>query len=127
MAKVVERSDLNKPILKRGDPVMVIAGGHKTKRPLKGQVGKISSITGALRDRVIVEGLNLFVKHQKATGPDKPAGKIKKEKSMHISNVMYYVETLKRPVRLSYSRLADGKKVRGYKDPKSKKFVQLEN
>jgi len=127
MAKKIEKCDANKPILRRGDLVMVISGGHKVKRPIKGQTGKIRAITGDLRDRVIVEGLNLFVKHQKATGPDKPAGKIQKEKSMHISNVMYYVETLKRPVRLSYSKLADGKKVRGYKDPKSKKFVQLDS
>jgi hypothetical protein len=39
---------------------------------------------------------------------------------------MYYVEKLKKPVRLVKSVLADGKKVRGYKDPSSKKFVQLD-
>ena len=124
--KVVKKVIKAKPILKRGDLVMVISGGHKRKRPIKGQIGKIKAIVGANRNRVIVEGLNLFVKHQKAQGPDKPAGKIQKERSLHISNVMYYVETLKRPVRLSYSILADGKKVRGYKDPQSDKFIQLE-
>jgi ribosomal protein L24 len=45
---------------------------------------------------------------------------------MHISNVMYYVEKLKRPVRLVKSVTADGKRVRGYKDPTTKNFVQLE-
>jgi hypothetical protein len=39
---------------------------------------------------------------------------------------MYYVEALKRPVRLVKDVAADGKRVRGYKDPKSDKFVQLE-
>ena len=29
-----------KRMLRKGDPVMVISGGHKQKRPNKGQVGK---------------------------------------------------------------------------------------
>ena len=86
--------------LKKGDPVVVIAGGNKKKRPIKGQVGKIKAVIGDNRDRVIVEGLNVFVKHQKATGPNTQSGKIQKEMSIHISNVMYYVEKLKKPVRI---------------------------
>ena len=112
--------------LKKGDPVVVIAGGNKKKRPIKGQVGKIKAVIGDNRDRVIVEGLNVFVKHQKATGPNTQSGKIQKEMSIHISNVMYYVEKLKKPVRICFDKLADGTKVRGYRDPKSKKFVQIE-
>lgn len=114
-----------KSALKKGDTVMIIAGGHKKKRPLKGQVGKIREIVGDDGDRVIIEGLNLFVRHQKATTPDKPSGKISKEKSVHISNVMYYVEKLKRPVRVCHKILADGKKVRGYRDPEKREFVQI--
>ena len=30
-------------LLKKGDKVMVISGGNKKKRPIKGQVGKIVS------------------------------------------------------------------------------------
>lgn len=114
-----------KSALKKGDTVMIIAGGNKRKRPLKGQVGKIREIVGDDSDRVIIEGLNLHVRHQKATGPDKPGGKISKEMSLHISNVMYYVEKLKRPVRLCHKILADGKKVRGYRDPEKRDFVQI--
>ncbi len=112
--------------LKKGDTVMVIAGGNKQKRALKGQVAKIKAIVGDKSDRVILEGLNLYTRHKKATAPGEEGGKIQVEKSIHISNVMYYVEALKRPVRLCKSTLADGKRVRGYKDPSSKKFVQLE-
>jgi hypothetical protein len=39
---------------------------------------------------------------------------------------MYYVEKLKKPVRLVKSLSADGKRVRGYKDPSTKKFVQID-
>jgi large subunit ribosomal protein L24 len=112
--------------LKKGDTVMVIAGGNKQKRALKGQVAKIKAIVGDKGDRVILEGLNLYTRHKKATAPGEEGGKVQVEKSVHISNVMYYVEKLKRPVRLCKSTLADGKRVRGYKDPSSKKFVQLE-
>lgn len=112
--------------LKKGDPVMVIAGGNKTKRPNKGQVSKIRAIVGDKGDRVILEGLNLFVRHKKASAPGEESGKVTVEKSVHISNVMYYVESLKRPVRLAKGIGADGKSVRGYKDPKTDTFVQLE-
>lgn len=112
--------------LKTGDPVMVISGGNSKKRVTKGQVAKIVSFSGKLNDRVIVEGLNVMTRHQRATGPNKPAGKIQKEGSIHISNVMYYVEKLKKPVRLKSKVLENGKKVRGYVSPETKEFVQLE-
>lgn len=112
--------------LRRGDPVMVIAGGNKTKRPIKGQVSKIKAIVGDKGDRVVLEGLNLFIRHKKAQSPGEEAGKVQVEAPVHISNVMYYVEKLKRPVRLVKGVSAEGKKVRGYKDPETKKFVELD-
>lgn len=112
--------------LKKGDPVMVIAGGNKNKRPIKGQVSKIKAIVGDRGERVILDGLNIFVRHKRAQGPGQEGGKVQVEKSVHISNVMYYVEAIKRPVRLVKDVAADGKRVRGYRDPKTKKFVGLE-
>lgn len=114
-----------KVLLKKGDPVMVIAGGNKNKRPNKGKVGRIKGFAGKKLDRVIVEGVNLVTRHQKQLSPEKPAGKIEKESPIHLSNVMYYVEKLKKPVRLKYTHLEDGKKVRGYLHPESKEFVQI--
>lgn len=112
--------------LKKGDTVVVIAGGNKKKRPLKGQVAKIKAIVGDKGERVLLEGLNVFVKHQKPTAPGQTGEKVQVEASVHISNVMYYVEELKKPVRLSSSVSSDGKtRVRGYKDPTTKKFVEL--
>lgn len=67
--------------IKRGDEVVVISGSHK------GQRGKVLQV---LRDkhRVIVEGVNLVKKHQKAT-QDNPEGAIlEREGSVHYSNVM---------------------------------------
>ena len=112
--------------LKTGDMVIVISGGNKNKRPIKGKTGKLIRFVGANRQRVIVEGLNMVTRHTRPTTPDKPSGKIQREAALHISNVMYYVEKLKCGVRLRVKTLADDKKVRGYIDPKTKNFVQLE-
>lgn len=127
-ARKTKKSEIEKvpTFLKKGDTVIVIAGGNKQKRPIKGQVAKIKAIVGDKGDRVVLEGLNVFVKHRKAQAPGEEGGKVQVEKSVHISNVMYYVETLKKPVRLKKSVGADGKRVRGYTDPSSKKFVQIE-
>ena len=125
MSKKQETVVRKNSLLKKGDTVMVIAGGNKKKRPLKGQVSKIVRFVGDNKDRVILEGLNLMTRHQRAAGPQKAAGKIQKEGSMHVSNVMYYVEKLKRPVRLKHQVRSDGKKVRGYSDPTTKQFVEI--
>jgi large subunit ribosomal protein L24 len=112
--------------IRRGDSVMIITGGNSknSKRVLKGQVGKVLRFVG--EERVVIEGLNMVTRHQRAAGPDKPAGKVQKEAPVHISNVMYYAEKIKRPVRLKHNKLADGTKVRGYIDSKTKKFEQID-
>ncbi len=115
-----------KTALKKGDSVMVIAGGNKNKRALKGQVAKIKAIVGEKNDRVVLEGLNLYTKHKKALAPGQESGKVQVERPVHISNVMFYADKLKKPVRLVKSLSADGKRVRGYTDPKTKKFVQID-
>lgn len=111
--------------LKKGDLVMVIAGGHEKKRPNKGKIGKILRFTGTQGDRVVVEGINMITRHVRQTRPEEKAGKIQREGSIHISNVMFYAEKIKQPVRLKTKLLSDGKKVRGYSDPTTKEFVQI--
>lgn len=111
--------------LKRGDTVMIIAGGNKIKRAHKGKTGKILRLVGEKRDRAILEGLNIFTRHTRANLPGKPSGKVPHEVGIHLSNLMFYAEKLKRAVRIKRKVLADGSKVRGYLDPKSKEFVQI--
>ncbi len=67
--------------VKTGDEVMVIAGKDKGRR------GKIKRALPA-EDRVIVEGLNIVKRHQKARGPGRPSGIIEMEAPIHVSNVM---------------------------------------
>jgi large subunit ribosomal protein L24 len=110
--------------LKRGDTVMVISGGNKKVRPIKGQTGKIVRFVDEGR-RAVVEGLNLVTRHQKAKGPGKTAGKVRMESPIQVSRLMFFAEKIKRPVRLSVNFLADGTRVRGYKNPETGKFEQI--
>ena len=67
--------------IKKGDTVQVIAGDDK------GKSGKVLEII-VLKNRAIVEGINIVTKHQKPSA-GKPEGGIKKtEASVHISNLM---------------------------------------
>jgi large subunit ribosomal protein L24 len=67
--------------IKKGDTVQVIAGDDK------GKSGKVLEIV-VLKNRAIVEGINIVTKHQKPSA-GKPEGGIKKtEASVHISNLM---------------------------------------
>jgi len=66
--------------IKSGDTVRVLAGDHK------GSEGKVLQI---LRDknRAIVEGVNLVSKHTKPSAQSPQGGIVKKEASIHISNL----------------------------------------
>jgi large subunit ribosomal protein L24 len=86
--------------LKSGDTVKVIAGDHK------GSEGKVLQIIKD-KDRVIVEGVNLVSKHTKPSAQSPQGGIVKKEASIHISNVMLVEEGV--AVRVGYKVDGDTK------------------
>ena len=63
-------------------------------------------------NKIIVEGVNIQVKHQKPMGPNRPGGLIKSEGKIDVSNAMYYDQASKKGTRLGYKFLEDGTKVR---------------
>ncbi len=72
--------------LKKGDLVRVISGSAKG-RSGKHVEGKIISIdTKTLR--VVVEGINMISKSEKPNAKNTNGGIVKKEGSIHISNLM---------------------------------------
>ena len=83
--------------LRKGDPVMVIAGKFKWK------TSTIESIDG---DFVGVEDINVAKKAVKWQWF------VKKTLPIHISNVMYYVESEKKPSKIKIETTKDGKKIR---------------
>jgi len=86
--------------IKSGDTVRVIAGDHK------GSEGKILQI---LRDknRAIVEGVNMISKHTKPSAQSPQGGIVKKEASIHISNLSLVEDG--KAVRVGYSVEGDAK------------------
>ncbi|MEO9570342.1 MAG: 50S ribosomal protein L24 [Polaribacter sp.] len=86
--------------LKSGDTVKVIAGDHK------GSEGKVLQIIKD-KDRVLVEGVNLISKHTKPSAQNPQGGIVKKEASLHISNVMLVEDGV--AVRVGYQVDGDTK------------------
>ncbi len=71
-----------KVILKKGDVVRVISG------EARGQEGKIIFID-TKKQRAVVEGVNMISKSEKPNAKNTNGGIVKKEGSIHISNLMY--------------------------------------
>ena len=86
--------------IKTGDTVKVIAGDHK------GSEGKVLQIIKD-KDRVLVEGVNLVSKHTKPSAQSPQGGIVKKEASLHISNVMLVEDGV--AVRVGYQVDGDTK------------------
>lgn len=93
--------------IKKGDRVVVISGNDK---------GTIGEVIRVLPDegRVIVQGVNIRIKHQAQTqsgGRTVPAGKIEFEAPIDISNVMLVDPKDQKPTRVRIER-EDGNPIR---------------
>jgi large subunit ribosomal protein L24 len=93
--------------IKSGDEVIVTAGKDKGKR------GKVDAIR---KDgRLLVSGVNMVKKHQKANPQSGVAGGIiDKEAPLHASNVALFNPQTEKADRVGI-RVEDGKKVRFFK------------
>jgi large subunit ribosomal protein L24 len=89
--------------LRKGDTVVVIAGKDKGKQ---GEIARVMPSS----NKVIVNGVNVAKKHQKARSQVKQAGIIDKDMPLDASNVMYVHKG--KPTRIGYRVNADGTKVR---------------
>lgn len=83
--------------LRKGDPVIVIAGRAK------GSVSVIEALDG---DMVTVKDVNVVKKAVKGQGF------IKKTLPLHVSNVAYYLADQKKATKIGIELTKDGKKVR---------------
>lgn len=81
--------------VKSNDQVVVISGKDKGK---KGKITAAFPKTG----RVIVEGVNVATKHQKARNAMQPGGIIKKELPIDASNVMLVCSKCGKATRVAH-------------------------
>jgi large subunit ribosomal protein L24 len=79
--------------IKKGDTVMVITGESK------GQKGRVLEID-RVKERAIVENINLVSKHTKPNSKAPQGGIIKKEAPVHISNLMLLDPSSGKPTRV---------------------------
>ena len=91
--------------IRKGDRVVVVTGRDK---------GKQGEVTQVLPDvsRVVVQGVNMMKRHQKARRAGEESAIIAKEASIHVSNVAHIDPSSGKPTRVGFKFLDDGRKVR---------------
>ena len=75
-------------------------------------------------DTVVVEGVAIATKHQKPRQQGVPGGIVKKEAAIDASNVMLVCPKCKKGVRVGYSVLENGNKVRVCKNKKCGAIIE---
>ena len=91
--------------IKRGDTVVVLSGRDRGKR------GQVRQVLPA-KERVVVEGVNIIKKHQRARSAGQQSEIIEREAPIHWSNVMLVDPNSDEPTRVGYRRREDGTWVR---------------
>jgi large subunit ribosomal protein L24 len=91
--------------VKKDDNVFVLSGKDA------GKSGKVLKVI-ADDSRVIVEGVNMSVKHKKPKGRYQQGGIIHQESAISSSNVMLVCSKCKRPSKTGHKILPNGEKVR---------------
>ena len=93
--------------VKSGDTVLVISGKDAGKQ------GKVLS-TNPKTGRIVVEGVNIISRHQKARKAQEKSSIVKKEGTIDVSNVMVVCPTCGKPTRIKHV-VENGKSVRACK------------
>jgi large subunit ribosomal protein L24 len=91
--------------IKKGDTVFVNSGESK------GQQGRVLEVIRK-NDRAIVEGINLVSKSTKPNAKSPQGGILKKEASVHISNLMVVDPSTGKPTRIGRKANSEGRLVR---------------
>jgi len=92
--------------IRRNDNVVVTTGKDRGKR------GRVLKVLPA-DNRVVVEGVNFISRHTRPN-PSKniKGGIVKREASLHASNVQLVCPECSTPTRIGHQILGDGRKVR---------------
>ncbi len=92
--------------VKKGDKVFVLAGRDK------GQSGEVQRVMPA-KNRAIVTGIHMVTRHMRPTQDRPEGGKLRKEASIHLSNLAL-VDPVEgdKPTRIGFRMGENGKKER---------------
>ena len=90
--------------IKKGDPVVVLTGRDK------GKTGEVTRVLSK-KNKVLVQGVSVIKRHT-APSANNPGGIIEKEKPIDISNVSLIDPKDRKPTKVGFRFLEDGRKVR---------------
>ena len=95
--------------IRKDDIVVILSGKYKPQNEsyTTGRVLKIIKNS----DRVLIEGVNMVTRQMKPTATSQ-GGTVKKEASVHISNVALWDKENKCPIRVGWKTDENGKKLR---------------
>ncbi len=96
--------------VKKGDTVTVISG-HES---IKGKSGKVLQVFPR-KSRVLIEGLNMIKKHQKASQTNQQGGIVEREASIHISKVKLSADSVKEKKPAATAKTAKAKTAKAKK------------
>src|ERR1700761_8621204 len=88
--------------IKKKDRVIVIAGKDK---------GKTGEVTAVLpkENRVVVSGVNMIARHTKPSQGNPQGGIVRREASIHVSNVAHVDPKDNKPTRVGFKMVKDQK------------------
>jgi large subunit ribosomal protein L24 len=103
--------------LRAEDNVLVIKGRDRGK-----QARVIQTLES--KGKVLVEGVNVVMRHTKPTGTVRQAGIIQKEMPIQVANVMLMCTHCNSPTKVGIRVLADGTKARVCTRPGCKEVIE---
>lgn len=86
---------MNKLNIKRDDTVFIVTGVDKGK---KGKVMSVNPETG----RIVVQNANMIIRHTKPRRQGQEGGRISKEGTINVSNVMLVCPHCNKPTRVGH-------------------------
>lgn len=92
--------------IKTGDTVMVITGDNMNDA---GKTGKVIKVYPAAQ-RAVVAGRNMIIRHVKPRVQGQEGGRISKEGTIHVSNLMLVCPNCKKPTRVGHAFIEKGDK-----------------
>lgn len=91
--------------IRKGDVVCVISGSYRNRR------GRVLQVFPN-EERAIVEGVNMVTHHDKPSAQNTQGGIVKREASIHISNLSLIDPDSGKPTRIGRRRDDSGKLIR---------------
>ncbi len=90
--------------IKKGDKVVVLTGRDK------GKTGEVLRVLPT-ESRLVVQGVHMMKRHTRPSAGN-AGGILEKEATIHVSNVAHIDPKSKKPTRVGFKVLDDGRKVR---------------